>query len=132
MKFLLDTHILLWSLLDPSRLTRRVASELENPASELWVSSMTTWEIIVLTEKGRIVLRPDPFTWVRKVYESVPFKEAPVNHEIALESRRVDLPHQDPVDRFLAATARVYGLTLVTADERLLQSRTFSILPNTS
>ena len=85
---------------------------------------------MVLAEKGRIGLQPDPPHWIRTVYRAVPFKEAPLNHEVAMESRLMDLPHQDPVDRFLAATARVYGLTLVTADERLLHSRRFSALPN--
>lgn len=73
---------------------------------------------------------PDPLVWIRTVYRTLPFKEASLNHEVAVESRLVDLPHQDPVDRFLAATARVYGLTLVTADERLLHSKKFSTLPN--
>ncbi|MBT8339733.1 MAG: PIN domain-containing protein [Desulfatitalea sp.] len=41
---------------------------------------------------------------------------ASLNHEVALRSRRISLPHQDPADLFIAATAIVYGLTLVTAD----------------
>jgi PIN domain nuclease of toxin-antitoxin system len=49
---------------------------------------------------------------------------------VAIESRVVDLPHQDPADRFLAATARVYDLTLVTSDERLLGSRRIATLAN--
>lgn len=130
MKLLLDTHVLLWSLIEPGRLTTGVAAELENPANELWLSPVTTWEVLVLAEKGRIILEPNPFHWVRTVHTTVPFKQAPLNHEVAMESRLIDLPHQDPVDRFLAATARVYGLILVTADERLLHSQKFSTLPN--
>lgn len=130
MKLLLDTHVLLWSLLEPGRLTTGVATALEDPANELWLSPVTTWEVLILAEKGRITLEPDPFHWIRTVYTTVPFKLAPLNHEVAVESRLIDLPHQDLVDRFLAATARVYGLTLVTADERLLHSQTFSALPN--
>ena len=59
-----------------------------------------------------------------------PFREAALTHAVALESRRLVLPHHDPVDRFLAASAKVYGLTLVTADERLLGSDEFSVLAN--
>lgn len=130
MKLLLDTHILLWSLLDPDRLTHEVVKALEDPANELWLSPITTWEILVLAEKGRITLEPDHFSWVRTVFNSIPFKEAPLNGEVAIESRLVDLPHQDPADRFLAATAQVYGLTLVTADVRLLHSTKFPVMPN--
>ncbi|MBZ0168762.1 twitching motility protein PilT [Candidatus Methylomirabilis lanthanidiphila] len=130
MKLLLDTHIFLWSLLEPQRLTPRVASELQHPANELWVSSITTWEVLVLAEKGRIRLDPDPVTWIRKVYAAVPFQEASLTHEIAIHSRMIRLPHQDPGDRFLVATAKVHGMTLVTADDRLLRTPACPVLPN--
>lgn len=130
MRLLLDTHIFLWGLLDPTRLSKRVARELQDPANDLWISPISTWEVMVLAEKGRIVLDPDPTTWIRKVYRTIPFKEAPLNHEVAIQSRSVNLPHQDPADRFLIATARVHDLTLVTADERLLHLKQVSILTN--
>lgn len=130
MKLLLDTHILLWSLLAPTNLTREVAAELENPANELWLSPISTWELIILVEKGRVILEVDPITWIRGVFRRIPFKEAPINHEVAIQSRIIEVPDQDPVDRFLAATALVYDLTLVTADDRLLGARGLSALPN--
>lgn len=130
MKLLLDTHILLWSLLAPEKLTKRVASELESPSNELWLAPISTWELIILVEKGRVILDSDPITWMRRVFRRIPFNEAPINHEVAIQSRIVDLPHQDPVDRFLGSTASVYDLTLVTADERLLAARGISVLAN--
>ena len=130
MKLLLDTHIFLWSLLSPTKLRKQVAAELENPSNELWLSPITAWELIILVEKGRVILDSDPATWIRKVLIEIPFQEAPLNYEVAIQSRLIDLPHQDPVDRFLAATAKVYDLMLVTADERLLGSTEFQVLPN--
>ncbi len=130
MKLLLDTHILLWSLLEPAMLSKRVASELEDPSNDIWVSPISIWEVLVLAEKGRVILNPDPLTWIRNVLRTTPLKEAPLNHEVAIQSRTVDLPHQDPVDRFLAATALIYDLTLVTTDKQLLKSRKFAVLPN--
>lgn len=130
MKLLLDTHIFLWSLLEPTRLSRRVTAELEKPSNELWLSPLVVWEVLTLAEKARVVLKPDPVTWIRNVLRAVPFKEAPLNHEIAIQGRFIDLPHQDPVDRFLAATALVYDLILVTGDERLLYSQKIAALPN--
>ncbi len=105
MKLLLDTHIMLWSLLEPARLSQGVAAVLENSAHELWVSPISTWEILVLADKRRITLHPDPITWIRQVYREIPFLQAPLNHDVAIESRVIDLPHQDPADQFLAATA---------------------------
>lgn len=121
MRLLLDTHIFLWSLLEPDRLSTSVAAELERSSNELWLSPMTTWEVMILAWKGRIILETDPMAWIRSVLKMVPFHEAPINHEVAIRSRIVNLPHQDPVDRFLAATSMVFDLTLVTADERLLK-----------
>ena len=56
--------------------------------------------------------------------------EAPLNHAVALRSRSVQLDHTDPADRFLAATADVYGLTLATADTRLLAGRGYGTVAN--
>lgn len=131
MRLLVDTHILLWSLLDPDLLSLRVASELKNPSNEIWVSPMSLWEILVLAERGRVILQPDAPSWIRHMLRGIPLSEAPVNHEVAIQSRTIDLPHQDPVDRFLAATAIIYDLTLVTADEQLLASKKITTLANT-
>ena len=130
MDLLLDTHILLWSLLEPSRLSRHISRELESDDNLLWISPITTWEILILIEKGRIEIDLDSIDWIHEIFSTVPLKEAPLNHEIAIQSRRIQLPHKDPTDRFIAATAVVYGLTLVTADERLLGSDTLSLLSN--
>jgi len=129
MKLLLDTHILLWSLLEPDRLKEDVAFELNSPSNDIWLSPITTWEIMILVEKRRVILNQAPQTWIRSIFEKIPFKQAMINHEVAIQSRLMDLSHQDPADRFLAATAMVYNLTFVTADSRLLSSKQFSVLP---
>ena len=130
MKLLLDTPIWLWSLLSPERLIRKVSQALEDPANELWVSPFSTWEALVLAQRGRVDLKPDPVRWIDRVFKTVPFLEAPFNHRVAVQSRLLDFPHQDPVDRFLGATAMVYGLILVTADQHLLKTKNISLLPN--
>lgn len=130
MRLLLDTHIFLWSLLQPSQLTKKVASELQKATNELWLSPVTTWETIVLAEKRRVELLPEPVTWIRTVLKTIPYREAVLNHEVAMQSRTLSVRHGDPIDRFLAATAAVYDLVLVTADERLLASRGFATLAN--
>ena len=118
MRFLLDTHIWLWSLHDPSRLGKRVLEELSNPENELWLSPISTWEALTLHAKSRIRLHGNLAEWV--AHATAPFREAPLTHEIALAARQLRIAHQDPADRFLAATAQVLGLTLVTADTTLL------------
>ena len=130
MRLLLDTHIWLWSLLDPSRLGRRTAVALDEPGNELWLSPISVWETLMLAERRRVILRPDAERWVRATLERLPFQEAPMNAEVAMASRALMIPSDDPADRFLAATARVYELTLVTADARLRRIPHVAVLPN--
>ncbi len=130
MKLLLDTHIWLWSLLAPDKLGRRVAAALSSARNELWVSPISVWETLVLAERGRIKLKVDAHRWVEDAFRAAPFVEAPLNRAVAVMSREIRLAHQDPADRFLAATAAVYDLTLVTADDQLLAGRGYRHLAN--
>jgi PIN domain nuclease of toxin-antitoxin system len=119
-KLLLDTHIWLWSALEPERLTRRVDKALRDPANELWLSPVSVGELIVLLRKGRLRLPRDVASWVAKTMQDLQVTEAPLTVEVALAISSTNFPHGDPADHFLAATAKVLDLTLVTADEHLL------------
>ena len=118
MKLLLDTHIWLWALGNPAKLSKRVRTELENPANEIWVSSVSTWEALMLNAKKRVQLPPDLEAWFTRATSYT--REAPLTHEIAFVAHLLPLPHKDPADRFLAATAKLLGLVLVTQDPELL------------
>ena len=130
MKLLLDTHIWVWSLIDPSRLSRAVVDQLEATNNELWLSPISVWELLMLIERGRVEVDGNPVEWVTDALEAVPLREAPLTHQVAVESRRLRLRAKDPADRFLAATAKIYDLTLVTADRGLTRSKEFAVLPN--
>jgi PIN domain nuclease of toxin-antitoxin system len=128
LRLLLDTHIWLWSLIEPDRLGRQVKEKLLDPQNEFWLSPVSTWEALMLHDKKRVYLAPDPEGWIAQ--NTAPFREAPLTHEIAAASRRLSLPQRDPADRFLAATAKVLNLTLVTADTNLLGLGEISTLGN--
>ena len=128
MKLLLDTHIWIWSLLEPSKLTPRIAKALENPANEKWLSPISVWEVRVLVEKGRVKLNTGFEEWIAKALAQFPPREAPLTTEVVLAMSKVHLPHRDPADAFLAATAKVFHLTLVTADTRLRTAKGVSFL----
>ena len=76
------------------------------------------------------MLQPDAMAWMSGALLRVPLKEATLTHEVALATAQVALRHQDPADRFLAASAKIYGLTLVTSDRNLLAGKGFSVLAN--
>jgi PIN domain nuclease of toxin-antitoxin system len=130
LRLLLDTHIWVWSHLDPSRLGKRVAAALEASDAELWLSPISVWEFLLLVEKGRVVVKGDPAAWVDTAWSRVPMNDAALTREVAVRSRTIQVSHHDPADRFLAATADVFDLTLVTGDEHLLRGKGFRTLAN--
>jgi len=128
LKLLLDTHIWLWALHDPSRLSHRARDVLRNPANELWLSPVSTWEALLLNAKGKIRLPANLADWLTAA--TAPMREAPLTHEIVLIAQQLPLPQRDPADRFLAATAQLMDLTLVTADDSLLRLGTIRTMKN--
>lgn len=127
MKLLLDTHIWLWSLREPQRLGKRIFQALNDTENELWLSPVNLWEALLLERKGRISIQGDFGVWQARV--TARFREAPLTFEVVLAAHLLPL-HSDTADRFLAATAKVFGLTLVTADQRLLGLGEIATLAN--
>ncbi len=117
--YLLDTHIWIWSMIEPNKLSSIVRKILEDENSEFYLSSISVWETVMLGEKKRIVMDRDPIKWVKHALSLSPVIEAPVTHSIALTSRSFGIDHKDPADRFILATAREFGIRLITADEAL-------------
>jgi PIN domain nuclease of toxin-antitoxin system len=128
LRLLLDTHIWLWSFIEPQRLGPKTLKELKNPNNELWLSPVSTWEALTLHAKKRVYLAENIKEWVAR--NTAPFLEAPLTHEIAVAAEFLSLAHRDPADRLLAGTAQVLGLTLLTADSRLLGLGEISTLAN--
>jgi PIN domain nuclease of toxin-antitoxin system len=130
MKLLLDTHIWIWMVLEPTRLSRRVARALDDVENQLWLSPISVWELLMLTRKGRVQLDDDAVSWTRRTMQQLQLHEAPLTTEVALETSALGLAHSDPSDRLIAASARVFDLTLVTADEKLIAARGIQVFAN--
>lgn len=123
MDLLLDTHVWLWSLLDPERLSTKANDLILAQDAALHLSAISVWETLLLVERGRVLVATDGESWVEKAIAQSPLKEVPITFDVAIASRLIDLPHNDPADRFIAASAQVLDFTLVTADQRLLSCR---------
>jgi PIN domain nuclease of toxin-antitoxin system len=130
LKLLLDTHIWVWGALQPERLSARVAQQLNNPDNEIWLSAVSIWELRVLHDKGRLKLLPDAVSWIHDNLARLHIREAPLTFDVVLAIPSLKLPHNDPADGFIAATAKVFNLTLVTADKELAKLADIAILPN--
>ena len=120
MNLLLDTHIWLWSVLEPTRLSKRIARAIGNRENQVWLSPISVWKLLMLTQKGRVQWNEDAVSWARRTVDQLQLQEAPLTFEVALETSTPSLGHSDPSDRFIAASAKVFDLTLVTADEKLI------------
>lgn len=130
MRLLLDTHIWIWSYSEAHKLSSNVTREITNPENERYLSAISIWETIVLLEKRRIRFGTDFGESFKRSKQELNLIELPLNWEVAHEVRFTLLNYRDPADRFLVATAKVYDLTLVTADERLMSIPGIRVLPN--
>ena len=120
----LDTHVLIWWVDSPQKLSKKVKKAIEewkSKESGILVSSISALEICRLVKEGKLELINSADVWLEKI-ESLPFiKFIPVDNRIAIAS--VNLPdfyHKDPADRIIIATAMSYGAVLVTSDRRML------------
>jgi PIN domain nuclease of toxin-antitoxin system len=130
MKLLLDTHIWLWISVEADRLAPRIGKVLADPKNELWLSPVSIWELTVLCRQGRFRTAPDIPTWVAKTMRELYLIEAPLTVAVTLALPSMKFTHGDPADHLLAATAKVFDLTLVTADEQLSKLGEIDVLMN--
>lgn len=116
MSLLLDTHVFLWWIGEPARLTDEAKAAIADPGTLVYVSAASAWEISIKRALGRIDLRDEEFSY--GVRESG-FAELNVTAEHGLVAGALPPHHRDPFDRMLVAQASVEGLRLVTHDRAI-------------
>jgi PIN domain nuclease of toxin-antitoxin system len=118
----LDTHVWVWWVASPERLSPAARQRIDDEAGErpVQISSISSWEVALLVKKGRLELTLGVEAWIAGS-EALPFvRFVPVDNQIAILSN--NLPgelHEDPADRIIAATASLLGATLITKDRKL-------------
>ena len=118
MIYLVDTNVLLWAALEPSRLSGDAVGILEDPESGVMFSAVSILEVAVKSSRSRADFQVDARLFRRALIENG-YTELPVSsaHAAAV----ADLPglHSDPFDRIQLAQARSEGLVFLTSDSRL-------------
>jgi PIN domain nuclease of toxin-antitoxin system len=117
-RLLLDTHILIWALIEPERLKSDVRTVLEDPANDVLFSTASVWEMAIKAGLGRADFRIPPARIVAAAVESG-FVELPVRSAAALRVAALPHHHRDPFDRLLVAQALTEPAMFYTADARL-------------
>lgn len=119
MKLLLDTHTWLWYLLGDERLPSAHRALITAAENQLYLSPISVWEAHLLIERKRIAVEEAASQWIHKSMQVLPLREAVLSFEVAQKARNLSLAHQDPADRFIAATASALKMPLLTSDARL-------------
>lgn len=125
MRALLDTHVLVWWLTDPDRLSvgQRKVLDAADASSPLLVSDISLWEVATLYSLGRIQIEMPLRQWLEKAVAPPLVRRQTISPAIAAELATLPESFQrDPADRILVATARVLGATLLTHDTRIIAS----------
>lgn len=120
MKFLLDTHLLLWAAGMPERLPSRMRAMLDRSDTEPMVSVASLWEVAIKSGLGREDFRVDVALLRRGLLEHG-YEELPVSGAHATAVSRLPNIHKDPFDRILIAQAQLEEVTFVTVDAIVAQ-----------
>ncbi len=119
MRLLLDTHSLLWFLLDDPRLSIPGLATIEDPLNNVEVSPASYWEIAIKIRLGKYSL-PEPYqTFMEREIADNDFRILPIEPKHTAMLTTMPLYHRDPFDRLLVAQASIEGIPLVSADARL-------------
>ena len=124
MNLLLDTSVFIWWVTADERLGARARSAVADPASSVFVSAVSAWEIAIKRTMGKLEVEGD----VDSLIEREEFDELPIRVVHTLEAESLPLHHRDPFDRMLIAQTRHEGMVLVTAD-RAIERYDVQLLP---
>ncbi|MFC7546518.1 type II toxin-antitoxin system VapC family toxin [Plantactinospora sp. GCM10030261] len=111
MSLLLDTHVVIWWLVDDTTLSEDFKDQLDHEP-DIYVSAATVWEVAIKQAIGKL---KEPADLAERIRNSA-FRELPIRSEHAIAAGRLPMIHRDPFDRILVAQARCEGLTIATRD----------------
>ena len=114
MNIIIDTHIFLWALSDPSRLSERHLAELETPANTIWLSSVSVTEIMIKASIGKLTINFDPVV----IAEKSGFEMLDYSASDALPLKALPFHHRDPFDRMLISQSLSRGYQVMTEDSK--------------
>jgi PIN domain nuclease of toxin-antitoxin system len=120
MRILLDTHVFLWSCLEPDKISDNARGVLEDPANELLLSAASSWEIAIKAALKKLELPAPPPRYVPSRLDAMGLTPLPVEHGHALRVAQLPRHHGDPFDRLLVAQSQLEDATLATGDPQFL------------
>ncbi|MGA8492060.1 MAG: type II toxin-antitoxin system VapC family toxin [Terriglobales bacterium] len=116
MTYLLDTGVWLWSVGEPSRISRKARDVMVDVSHDVFLSAVTSWEVAIKAASGKLQIPEPPDLYVPRRMASQGLRPLAVSHQHALAVHALPSHHRDPFDRLLIAQAKVENMTLISAD----------------
>jgi PIN domain nuclease of toxin-antitoxin system len=116
MRYLLDTHTFLWSVLDAPSLSNQARDIIEDASNDVFVSIVSLWEIAIKVSIGKLDLRQPFDTFIQQQLSliDIPVLNLRLGHCVTVT--KLPLHHRDPFDRMLVAQAQVENMTFISRD----------------
>ena len=118
MRYLLDTHVLLWFLAGSPQLPDTLRTLLQDPDQQLYASLISFWEMALKLQIGKLTL-PESLADIFAKTQQVQIEILPLKSQHILALQQLPLHHRDPFDRILLAQCQSESLTLMSRDEKL-------------
>ena len=116
MKVLLDTCTFLWAAARPEALSREAKRLLESPDTEVYLSLVSVWELLLKSSAKKLTFSEPPERWIPDQRRKLRAIELPLEEAALFQESRLPTVHRDPFDRALICQAITHGLTLLTPD----------------
>jgi len=113
---LLDTHALLWALLEPERIPAATREHISDPGTTLLVSAASAWEIGTKFRLGKLPLAQAVVHGYPDHLHQLRARELPISAHHGLTAGTLSWDHRDPFDRIIAAQCMIESVPLCTAD----------------
>lgn len=127
LKYLLDTHALIWAATDDDRLGTRAAKAIfSTPYEQLAISDVSLQEVGMLLHLGKIQFKDSPEKVFALIFAHLTV--LPISFEIAIAAPALDLPHSDQFDRIICATARHHDIPLISRDGNITDSKIVEVI----
>lgn len=116
MRILLDTHIFLWFISGDAQLSMNVLDTIRDPDNEVYLSTVSVWEVIVKYQLGKLPLPESPETYLPKQRDLHQIASLVLDESSVIQLAKLPSLHRDPFDRMLICQALHHGLTIATVD----------------
>ena len=120
MRLLIDTHVWLWWMTEPSRLNDETMTMLADGDNRVYLSVASVWEIVIKHGLGELPLRAEPGHFIPKAMAEDRISGLAIENAHVLRTAHLPWHHRDPFDRLLVAQAQVEDLPILTADPLML------------